>query len=91
MPLAKKIGEVIPCPVRIANNADCAALGEAIAGAGKNHSDVVMFTLGNGVGGGVIINGEVFEGGSIGGGEVGHQMIEINGRECKWKTLYLRS
>ena len=82
VPLAKKIGEVIPCPVRIANNADCAALGEAIAGAGKNHSDVVMFTLGNGVGGGVIINGEVFEGGSIGGGEVGHQMIEINGREC---------
>ena len=68
VPLAKKIGEVIPCPVRIANNADCAALGEAIAGAGKNHSDVVMFTLGNGVGGGIIINGEVFEGGSIGGG-----------------------
>ena len=80
--LAKKIGEMIPCPVRIANNADCAALGEAIAGAGKNHSDVVMFTLGNGVGGGVIINGKVFEGGSIGGGEVGHQMIELNGREC---------
>jgi len=82
IPLAKKIGEVIPCPVRIANNADCAALGEAIAGVGKNHSNVVMFTLGNGVGGGVIINGEVFEGGSIGGGEVGHQMIELNGREC---------
>ena len=82
VPLAKKIGEIIPCPVRVANDADCAALGEAIAGSGKNHSDVVMFTLGNGVGGGVILNGEVFEGDSIGGGEVGHQMIEINGREC---------
>ena len=80
--LAKQIGEVIPCPVRIANGADCAALGEAIVGAGKNHSDVVMFTLGNGVGGGIILNGELFEGGNIGGGEVGHQVVQINGRKC---------
>lgn len=80
--LAKSIGEVIPCPVRIANNADCAALGEAVAGAGKDHSDVVMFTLGNGVGGGIILKGELFEGGNIGGGEVGHQVVVANGREC---------
>lgn len=80
--LTKKIGEVIPCPVRIANNADCAALGEAVAGVGKNYTDVVMLTLGNGVGGGIILNGEVFEGGNIGGGEIGHQVIQLNGREC---------
>lgn len=80
--LAKKIGEVIPCPVRIANNADCAALGEAVAGAGKDHSDVVMITLGNGVGGGIILRGELFEGGNIGGGEVGHQVVVVGGREC---------
>ena len=80
--LAKGLGEVIPCPVRIANDADCAALGEAVAGAGKNYSDVVMFTLGNGVGGGVILNGEVFEGGVMGGAEIGHQVIRVNGRLC---------
>ncbi len=80
--LVKQIGEAIPCPVRIANDADCAALGENISGAGKNYSDVVMFTLGNGVGGGIILNGEVFEGGIMGGSEVGHQVIRVNGRLC---------
>lgn len=80
--LTKILGEVIPCPVRIANDADCAALGEAVAGAGKDFSDVVMFTLGNGVGGGIILNGEVFEGGIMGGSEVGHQVIRVNGRLC---------
>ncbi len=80
--LTKTLGEVIPCPVRIANDADCAALGEAVAGAGKNFSDVVMFTMGNGVGGGIILNGEVFEGGIMGGSEVGHQVIRVHGRLC---------
>lgn len=80
--LKKQLGEVIPCPVWIANDADCAALGEAIAGAGQNYSDVVMFTLGNGVGGGVILNGDVFEGGMMGGAEVGHQVICVGGRRC---------
>ena len=80
--LTKTLGEVIPCPVRIANDADCAALGEAVAGAGKNFSDVVMFTLGNGVGGGIILNGEIFEGGIMGGSEVGHQVIRVHGRLC---------
>ena len=80
--LTKQLGEVIPCPVRIANDADCAALGEAIEGAGKNFSDVVMFTLGNGVGGGIILRGEVFEGGIMGGSEVGHQVIRVHGRLC---------
>ena len=80
--IVKQLGEVIPCPVRIANDADCAALGEAVAGAGKNFSDVVMFTLGNGVGGGIILHGEVFEGGILGGSEVGHQVIRVNGRLC---------
>lgn len=80
--LASDLEKIIPCPVRIANDADCAALGEALAGAGKAYSDVVMFTLGNGVGGGIILNGNVFEGGMIGGSEVGHQVIQASGRQC---------
>ncbi len=82
VPIRKQMGRVIPCPVRIANDADCAALGEAVAGAGVNYSDVVMFTLGNGVGGGIIFNGEVFEGGMLGGSEFGHMVIRQNGRLC---------
>ncbi len=80
--LSQGLEKIIPCPVRIANDADCAALGEAIAGAGKDFSDVVMFTLGNGVGGGIILNGSVFEGGMMGGSEVGHQVIKAFGRQC---------
>ena len=82
VPLAVEFGKVVPCPVRIANDADCAALGEAAAGAGKDVSDLVMFTLGNGVGGGIILKGEIFEGGIMGGSEVGHQVIRVNGRRC---------
>ena len=80
--IVEELGRVIPCPVRIANNADCAALGEAIEGAGKDYSDVVMFTLGNGVGGGIILNGKVFEGGMIGGSELGHMVVKADGLQC---------
>ena len=69
-------------PLTGAEDADCAALGEAVAGAGKEYSDVVMFTLGGGVGGGIILNGQVFEGGIMGGSEVGHQVVRVNGRRC---------
>ncbi|MCR5371072.1 MAG: ROK family protein [Clostridium sp.] len=80
--LARGLEEIIPCPVRIANDADCAAMGEAVAGAGKDFGDMVMLTLGNGVGGGIILGGRIFEGGVIGGGELGHQVIRAGGRPC---------
>lgn len=80
--LKERLGRAIPCPVRIANDADCAALGEETAGAGRAYSDVALFTLGNGVGGGLIINGEVFEGGMMGGSEVGHMVVKAGGRPC---------
>ena len=80
--LRDELGKSIPCPVRISNDADCAALGEAVAGAGKHYSNVVLLMLGNGVGGGIILNGEVFEGGIMGGSEVGHMVVRANGRAC---------
>lgn len=80
--LRDEMGKTIPCPVRIANDADCAALGEEVAGAGKDYNDVVLLTLGNGVGGGIILNGEVFDGGIMGGSEVGHMVVRANGRQC---------
>ena len=80
--LADEIGKYLPVPVEIANNADCAALGEAVAGAGKECSDVVMLTLGTGVGGGIILDGEIYEGRGIGGSELGHMVIVENGEPC---------
>ena len=80
--LAEKMGKWFPLPVRISNDADCAALGEAVAGAGKECQDVVMLTLGAGVGGGIILNGNIFEGGGMGGSEIGHMVIAEGGELC---------
>lgn len=80
--VAGVVGKLIPVPVRVANNADCAALGEHVAGAGKECQDIVMVTLGAGIGGGIIINGRIFEGGGIGGSELGHMVIVQNGKRC---------
>lgn len=68
--------------VRMANDADCAALGEVVAGSAKGCSDAIVVTLGTGVGGGIIINKEIFSGFYPGGAEVGHHIIEVNGRQC---------
>lgn len=80
--LAKEMGKFLPIPIKIANDADCAALGEAVAGAGKEYQDVVMLTLGTGVGGGIILDGEIYEGRGMGGSELGHMVIVENGEPC---------
>lgn len=82
VPLVREMSTYLPIPVEIANDADCAALGETIAGAGKECSDVVMITLGTGVGGGVVLDGEIYEGRGIGGSELGHMVIVENGEPC---------
>ena len=69
--------------VLIANDANAAALGEALAGAAKGTKNSVMITLGTGVGGGVIINGEIYAGGiNCAGAELGHIVIVAGGRQC---------
>lgn len=82
VPLAEKMGYYLPIPVEIANDADCAALGETLAGAGRECSDVVMITLGTGVGGGIVLAGEIYEGKGIGGSELGHMVIVEDGEPC---------
>jgi glucokinase len=69
-------------PVRLANDADSAALGEVVAGAAKGCSHAMIFTLGTGVGGGIIINGKIFSGYYPGGAEIGHQTIVRDGKLC---------
>ena len=68
--------------VRVENDANAAAWGEAVAGAAKGSSKSVMITLGTGVGGGIIIDGKVYGGFNGIAGELGHIVIEYNGRPC---------
>ena len=69
--------------VIIANDANAAALGEALAGAARGTKNSVMITLGTGVGGGVIIDGKIFAGGiNYSGTELGHTVIVAGGRQC---------
>ena len=80
--LKEELGTWLPIPISIANNADCAAFGEAVAGAGKECQDVVMLTIGAGVGGGIILDGEIYQGKGIGGSELGHMVIVEDGKDC---------
>ena len=69
-------------PVRISNDANCAALGEQRFGAAKGKSDVIMVTLGTGVGAGIIIDGKLIEGNGSAGAEAGHMIINMHGLPC---------
>jgi len=68
--------------VRVANDANVAALGEKTFGAGKKYDDMILITLGTGVGAGVIIGGKLFEGNRSAGAELGHAVIVYNGEKC---------
>lgn len=81
-PLAKAVADKTDLPVKITNDANAAALGEAKFGAGKKYSDSILVTLGTGVGGGIVIGGKLFEGNKSAGAEIGHMVIENNGYYC---------
>lgn len=68
--------------VYVENDANAAAFGEYLAGGGKGYENVVVITLGTGVGGGVIIDGKIYTGFNFCGAELGHTVIEYNGRPC---------
>ena len=82
LPVADLMQEILPYPVRLTNDANAAALGEAKFGAGKEYETVIMLTLGTGVGGGIIINGKLYEGNQGKGGELGHVVVEVDGEQC---------
>lgn len=64
------------------NDANAAAYGEFIAGAGKGTNDFILITLGTGVGGGMIINNKIFSGFNFVGAEIGHMVIVQDGEQC---------
>lgn len=82
MPLREELEKHFPVPVFIGNDANCAIIGEAVAGAAKDCRSAVMLTLGTGVGGGVILNGKLFAGADGMGTELGHTPVIHNGTMC---------
>lgn len=80
--IADEVKRLTGLPVKIANDANVAALGETKFGSGKLYRNTVMITLGTGVGGGVIIDGKLFEGNHSAGAELGHSVICAGGEAC---------
>lgn len=68
--------------VYLENDANAAALAELMCGVAKGLKNVVMVTLGTGVGGGIIIDGKIYSGANLAGGEIGHIVIENGGEKC---------
>ena len=68
--------------IYVENDANAAAFGEVLNGAGKGYKDVVVVTLGTGVGGGIIIDGKIYTGFNFCGAELGHSVIHYGGRQC---------
>ena len=82
-PLKAELEKSLGFPAAIDNDANCAALGEMWQGAGKGSKELVCVTLGTGVGGGIITNGQIVHGIKGAGGEIGHMtMVPENGLSC---------
>ena len=82
VPLADELTRLTSLPCRVSNDANCAVLGEAVAGAAKGCSDVVLITLGTGVGSGILVHGELMEGTNGAGAEMGHTALVCGGEPC---------
>ena len=79
--VAKELGAKTGLKVRVGNDANVAALGEMWQGGGKGYKNVVMITLGTGVGGGIIVDGHIVTGSNGAGGEIGHTFVEEDEEE----------
>jgi glucokinase len=82
-PVRERMRERFGLPVGLDNDANAAAIGEWRAGAGRGEDDVLMITLGTGVGGGVIVGAKPFRGRNGAGAEFGHVVIVHDGRPCQ--------
>ena len=83
MPLRDRVSEGLGLPATLDNDANCAIYGEWWRGAARGANYVIGLTLGTGIGGGIVINGDIYRGVSDSAGEFGHVSIDANGRRCK--------
>lgn len=81
-PIGRKLEEHLKIPVFLDNDANAVALGEALFGAGRGVKNLICFTLGSGVGGGIILDGKIFRGPDGMAGEIGHVVVEPEGFPC---------
>lgn len=82
VPLCSMLKERLGVDFYIENDANAAAYGEYIAGAGKGTKNFIAITLGTGVGGGIIIDGKIYSGSNYAGAELGHMVMCIDGEAC---------
>lgn len=82
VPLADWLEDKTGRPVILANDANCAGLGEAWLGAGRSFRNLIVLTLGTGVGGAIVLNGELFVGHTGAAGELGLITLNLYGPEC---------
>ena len=82
VPLVAMMKELFDIPVRIDNDANCAALAEVKTGVAKGCKNVVLVTLGTGIGTGIVINGSIYSGLRGSGTEMGHILIDYDGELC---------
>lgn len=80
--LVKILEEKYKIPAVLENDVNCAALGEKWKGAGAGEDDFLCLTIGTGIGGGIILNGNIYRGNSYVAGEFGHILVEKNGIKC---------
>lgn len=83
VPIRDELERRCGIPVSIDNDANVAALAEQLYGAAKGATDVVMLTVGTGIGGGLILNGELYRGHRGAGAELGHTVIQADGPPCQ--------
>ena len=82
MPVRDRLGDALGLPAVLDNDANCAMAGELWVGAAKGARHAVTFTLGTGIGGGIVVDGKLDHGASDVAAEIGHITIETNGRRC---------
>jgi glucokinase len=82
VPARERLAAACPVPVVVDNDANVAALGEVLHGAGRGHREVLVVTLGTGIGGGLVIDGVVHRGGRGFAGEIGHFTVDPDGPPC---------
>jgi glucokinase len=83
LPIRDLVGKRTGLPVFVDNDANMAALAESLYGAARGAKHAVMLTIGTGIGGGLILDGEIYRGASGAGAELGHTVIEIDGPPCQ--------
>ena len=82
VPLAQMFSDKLGVPVALTNDANAAAIGEMVYGVARGMKNFIMITLGTGVGSGIVVNGQMVYGCDGFAGELGHVIVEKNGRSC---------